>query len=662
MKPTKWWESYPWRMVQTNLREIDMADMDAKTYVEDLEKYHATLVTLNAAGIIASYPTGLTGQKQSAYLTGDSLQEVIEECHKAGIKVIARCDFSKVDETLYEEHPDWAYRQANGQPLSYNGYVQTCINGPYQQEYLYEILEELFSRYDFDGLYCNMSSTFVVDYDLKVHEPCHCRNCTELFKEQFSMEIPDQNNPKDPAFGKYMAFIGACSKKQKKKMYDRVKAINENIAINGFDYFRTECNQDVDHLPWIYDASANARRIAGPERAKVVDDASAIYMAFRYRHSSISRGLLEIRQWQNLAYAGSTSVYLLGTLAKSKDRSGLVASVKAFDFFAKHQEILQGQESAARTLLIEKPLMGRNDPEADGWVQVLSQLHIPFDEQKIAEVSEDLLQRYDAVILADVNAMSDSQCAMLDAFVESGGRLIASGMTATANERRMPRKTFGLESLGADEIVEKKTLQSAIFLLDETNVWKQCRKSQIDCIVPGQYVVVGNAKVDAKTYLQLVPDQPFGPPEICYSKEESDIAGIYERDYGQGKTVHIPFAIGTFYYQYGYENSYIFLEDVLEHIAGVRSIAPNLTPMCEVVVTNKEKEQMIHLINLSGSFGKDNYAKALPIYDIQLHLSVPTGARVEALNGGQVKVTENKIQLDCLKVYEAIRIYEGGFL
>ena len=662
MKPTKWWESYPWRMVQTNLREIDMADMDAKAYAADLKKYHATLVTLNAAGIIASYPTGLAGQKQSAYLTGDSLQKVIEECHKAGIKVIARCDFSKVDEALYEEHPDWAYRQTNGQPLIYNGYVQTCINGPYQQDYVYEILEEVFSRYDFDGLYCNMSSTFVVDYDLKVHEPCHCQNCTKLFKEQFSMEIPDRIDPKDPAFGKYMAFIGACSKKQKKKMYERVKAINENIAINGFDYFRTECNQDVDHLAWIYDASANARRIAGPGRTKVVDDASAIYMAFRYRHSSISRGLLEIRQWQNLAYAGSTSVYLLGTLAKSKDRSGLAASVKAFEFFARHQEILQGQESAARTLLIEKPLMGRNDPEADGWVQALTQLHIPFDEQKIAEVSEDLLKSYDAVILADVSAMSDAQCTMLDAFVEAGGRLIASGMTATANERRMPRKTFGLESLGADEIVEKKTLQSAIFLLDDEDVWRQCRESQIDCIVPGQYLVVGNAKADAKTYLQLVPDQPFGPPEICYSKEESEHPGIYERGYGKGKTVYIPFAIGTFYYQYGYENSYAFLEDVLEHIAGVKSIAPTLTPMCEVIVTKKEKEQMIHLINLSGSFGKDNYTQALPIHDIRLHLSVPAGAQVEALNGGQVRVTENEIHLDCLKRYEAIRIYEGGFL
>ena len=31
-----WWEKYPWRMVQTNLREIDMADIDAEAYADSL--------------------------------------------------------------------------------------------------------------------------------------------------------------------------------------------------------------------------------------------------------------------------------------------------------------------------------------------------------------------------------------------------------------------------------------------------------------------------------------------------------------------------------------------------------------------------------------------------------------------------------------------------
>lgn len=659
MSDTRWWKTFPWRMVQTNLREIDMADMDAKSYVEELKQYHATVVTLNAAGIIASYPTEVTQQKQSDYLTGDTLADILRECHKAGIRVIARCDFSKVHETLYEQHPEWAYRQSSGQPLIYNGYVQTCINGDYQQRYVYDILRELFSKYDFDGLFCNMSSTFVVDYELQVHEPCHCKNCRRLFQEHTGMEIPDSLNPKDPAFGRYMAFIGACSKKQKQRMYEVVKGINENNAINGFDYFRTECNQDVNHHAWVYDASVNARRIAGPLHDKVVDDASAVYMAFRYRHSSISRGILEIRQWQNLAYAGSTSLYLLGTLGKSADQSGIIASKKAFDFFAQHEDLFRGQQSAARVLLIEKPLMGRNDPEADGWVQVLTQLHIPFDEQKIGEVSAPLLKRYDAVILADVETMSDTQCEMLDSFVEKGGTLIADGCSSMSDERRQPRKHMGLQCLGMDEITEKKQVRSAIFQFSdaEKEAWVSCKESGVDCIVPGDLVVTGTRRKEAKTYLRMIPDQPFGPPEICYSTEKTEIAGVYERDYGSGKSLYIPFRIAAFYYEFGYDNSYDFLKDIVCSLAGVKSIAPTLTPMCELAVTEGENGKMIHLVNLSGAFAHHTYCEPLPIRDIFIEIACGADKNMDALNGGHVIRTDKGIKLDCLHGYEAIRIY-----
>ena len=54
MEEKHWWQGYPWRMLQTNLREIDMADIDADAYAEQLKEYGATVVTLNAAGIIAS--------------------------------------------------------------------------------------------------------------------------------------------------------------------------------------------------------------------------------------------------------------------------------------------------------------------------------------------------------------------------------------------------------------------------------------------------------------------------------------------------------------------------------------------------------------------------------------------------------------------------------
>ncbi|MFW5745725.1 MAG: hypothetical protein ACOC2D_20805, partial [Spirochaetota bacterium] len=72
-----WWDGYPWRTIQTNLREIDMADISAERYVASMKEMHATVAMINVAGIIASYPTELPFHYQSPYLTGDSLEDVI---------------------------------------------------------------------------------------------------------------------------------------------------------------------------------------------------------------------------------------------------------------------------------------------------------------------------------------------------------------------------------------------------------------------------------------------------------------------------------------------------------------------------------------------------------------------------------------------------------
>ena len=88
-----WWQTIPWRMVQTNLPDRAMADMDAARFARDLKDFGATVVNLNAAGIVANYETKLDFQPRNPYLTGDSLADVVAACHAQGIRVIARTDF-----------------------------------------------------------------------------------------------------------------------------------------------------------------------------------------------------------------------------------------------------------------------------------------------------------------------------------------------------------------------------------------------------------------------------------------------------------------------------------------------------------------------------------------------------------------------------------------
>ena len=112
----------------------------------------------------------------------------MERCHEKGIKVIARTDFSKIPVAIFERHPDWAYRHADGTELNYNGYVQTCLNGGYQGAYMDEIIEIDPAFYSIkdksDELMKNPGTASVVGKDYG-QGPCQQgRRCKEHLRKQ----------------------------------------------------------------------------------------------------------------------------------------------------------------------------------------------------------------------------------------------------------------------------------------------------------------------------------------------------------------------------------------------------------------------------------------------------------------------------------------------
>lgn len=383
-----WWEGYPWRMVQTNLREIDMEDIDAEAYARQMKDFGATVVTLNAAGIIASYDTRLPFHTKSEYLHGSSLREIVDACHKRGIRVIARMDFSKIRYPLYERHTDWAYRDRDGNILNYNGNVQTCPNGGYQGEAMFEILREALTEIPFDGVFCNMAGFLVVDYSGVYHGPCHCENCKRLFKEQYGGDVPEKDDFRNPAYRKYAAFKSACLKAHKEKMIAVIRGVSPEIAINGVDYIRTESNVDIGYPQWMYNASSNSRLSGGLEKTRPADNACVDFIGFRYRDISVSPHLVALRHAQSLANAGSLSLFIMGRLDNHPDVSSFAPTRRAFAFHAAHEDLFTHMRSAAETVLVRSGMMAREDSEGYGWVRALTESHIPFDEIKAAELTD----------------------------------------------------------------------------------------------------------------------------------------------------------------------------------------------------------------------------------------------------------------------------------
>ena len=109
-------------------------------------------------GIVAHYPTRVPFHYASAYLPPgrDLFGDVLREAHARGIRVVGRFDLSKTQKPVFDAHPEWFFRAANGEPVIYNGLYSTCINGGYYREHAMKILTEALERYDVDGLFFNM--------------------------------------------------------------------------------------------------------------------------------------------------------------------------------------------------------------------------------------------------------------------------------------------------------------------------------------------------------------------------------------------------------------------------------------------------------------------------------------------------------------------------
>ncbi|MBQ1531124.1 MAG: beta-galactosidase [Solobacterium sp.] len=649
-----WWTNYPWRMVQTNFREIDMADVDAEKFAQDLADFGATVVTLNAGGILASYPSELPFHTVSSYLTGSSLKEMVEACHAKGIKVIARMDFSKIPYAVYEQHPDWAFITAEGKIIEQNGFVQTCQNSEYQQEKVIGILEELLSTHPFDGVYCNMSGFIATDYDEKIHGFCTCENCRKGFKAATGMDVPAKMDMRDPAMMRYMGYQSAVGAKLRAKMNKAIKAIDPEIALDKVDYLRTESHTAIGEPVWVYSASSNSRITSGAARTLVSDNASVDFMGFRYRESSVSPGVLELRQWQNLANSGSTSIYIMGRLDNHRDKAVFAGTKDVFRFHKKHEDIISGLSSAAEVLLVSKSRQGRYDPEQYGWVRVLTASHIPFDEVRANGVSEAALAGKKVVILADAMDLNDEKTALIDVFAKKGGIVISSGDSGVRG------KADTLKCLGVAKATGKTKTKSTVFTVKKDEEQLFAKSSVSPVIAAGDEVTQAEFAEGIVKYLNTEPEPRLGPPEVCYPTEVTEDPGVTVYAYGSGKGIFIPWKCGSFYHAEGYTNTLNFMQDVLYSLAGLKNMAPDMHPTVELVYSRKEGKKVISLINGSGYFG-NSFFEPVEMHDIVLEIP-GTYDSAEALNGGTATLTVGEsvteVHLDVLKHFEMIVLKE----
>lgn len=611
-----WWLNEPWRMIQTNLREID-ADLNPRQLVADVKDIGANVLLFNVGGIVANYPTELEFHYRNPNLQNDLVGEVLAECKKQQVRFLGRFDFSKANRQFFEDHPEWFYRGLDGSHVDYNGQVHTCVNGAYQREYSLKILKEALDRYAMDGVFFNMFGYQTRDYSGNYHGICQCDNCRKAFQDFAGADLPREENRDDPLLRTYRRFQRKTVNEMLDRIADLVKSYGEDVAVCTYathrvDIVRSESNSAVDRpLPhWVYSGSDNTRFVTGSWSDKIPSNSSVHFVDIPYRYVGVSPHLTALRLAQTIANGGGPDYYVIGTLDRQWDRTAEESIRSWFHFSLERTDLYQDRRPAANVALLA---FNRYSREYQGLYTLLAEEHVLFHNLDPNAVigREEVLDTYDAVVIAGPVELDEAWAKRLDGYVARGGKLIVTqeveGEDASDGDR-MP-----IEALGVDEIrYRRKSMRSAYLKMEPSEIFGQ---TGLDlCFIDGPYRYLRTAQT-AKGMMPLIPPHMYGPPEKCYYTQETDNPGLISHDYGEGKAAYFPWNIGELYYRHRWPGHRLIFSQVLHSLLEVsRPLETDAPEALEAVLLTKAGEWMnpnghwlLQFVNTSGNQGPGFY-------------------------------------------------------
>ena len=471
------WYDRPMRWAQLAFVEDDPGNYDQQFWLDYFRSVHADAACLSAGGVVAFYPTEIPLQQRSAWLGDrDSFGDLLAGCRAIGMNVIARTDAHACWQKVFDAHPDWIRVDAGGQPVRHPSdprYWETCALGPYNFDFMTSVHEEIMRMYKPDGIFTNRWAGSGM---------CYCQHCRENFGAASGLDLPRTNNPQEPARKQYIVW-------RQNRLFDLWRLWNQKIrAINpGASYIANAGGGALSDLdmktindlapimvadrqgrrglmaPWAngkngkeYRATMGDKAIAGMFSVGIEDE-------HRWK-DSVQNGD-EIRLWVADGIAQGLRPWFIKFNAKPIDKRWLPVVKEIFTWHYTNEKYIRNLRPMARVGLVYSQQSAtfyggeqareKIEEPALGFYEALVEARIPFEMVHDHCLDAEHLAPFRTLILPNIAALSDGQCASLRAFVEGGGGLVASYETSLYDEWGVRRKDFGLASLFGASYVGK---------------------------------------------------------------------------------------------------------------------------------------------------------------------------------------------------------------
>ena len=656
--PTPSWVDKPMRWAQLTLVEDDPGKFDPKFWLDYFKRTRSDAVCLSAGGCVAYYPTKVPFHHRSAWLGDrDAFGELLAGCRKLGMVVIARTDPHATYDDVQVAHPDWIAVDAAGQPRRHWASPEmwvTCALGPYNFEFMTEVKKEIMSRYQPDAIFINRWDGSGM---------CYCEHCRKNFRAASGHdELPRTNDPQDTARRAYILW-------RQQRLFDlwrlwdaEVRKINPDSCVipnTGGGATSTLDMQRIGELAPTLIADRQARRgLTAPwangkngkefratmGRKPIVGIFSAgVEEPYRWKDSVQSEA--EIRLWVADGVANGLRPWFTKFSGVLHDRRWLKPVEDIYCRYARWEKYLRNECSLARVGLVYSQQTAwfcgaKGEDHTLGWYQALIEARIPFEMVHDRLLDAAHLTPLKTLILPNIAALSQAQCAQLRAFAERGGGLIATYETSLYDEWGVKRKDFGLGDLfgvtfkgGIDGPMQNSYLRL------ETDPTTGKRHPLLAGLEDAPRIINGTRCVEVECTrpyphppLTLIPSYPDLPMEKVYPRVlKTDVPQVYLREQGPGRVVYFPWDIDRTFWDVLSVDHFKLLRNAVTWATNEDAPVTVTGPgVLDITVWRQKASLTIHLVNLTNPMMmKGPVRELIPISEQKVRVRLPDGTQAK---------------------------------
>ena len=669
------------RGIHMTIRDVDCAGFDVEGMVATYARWHVTYFSFFAAGYVTTYPTRLALQRVSPWLGGRDLTgEIIAVSHRYGIKAIPMIDLGQLPEAALLAHPEWAARDAQGQPVRATDgpLYRACPLGGYIRDYSREMVAELAERYELDGIKFGGGS---YGFGAAI---CHCPACTERYPAETGRPLPDQQDWADPAWQEYHAWKGRMTADTVRHLVQVVREeapgvpVVGNAVCFGDPNWTLNSSLDIEELAEIedivqvevqsrfrYDAVRDAgawQYLRWPsETARYMTTVSdrpiwtvcSYFLAWPWRRNAVpaAEQLVYLAQ---MAANGATPMVNLsgGPPAVHEDTRGFEAIETLYAFMADHTELYEDRSAANVALIYSQRSLEHYGDKAmrqyvagmRGYELALDEAHIPYDILSCRVLSTERLARYRGLVLPAAVVLSDAEAQVLRDYVLGGGGLVVDddcGLLGPDGVRDMPAldDLLGIRRVGEPVAAAgeaREMMQAYMRVVGDHPVLASSPDLGL-LPLPGRVSPVVAAADTQAPLRRAAPFKVF--PEGWAYPVEDDPGDplLVAREPGEGRTVFLATQLGRSYTMLHYPPLGDLIADTVRWAAReavpIRVQAP---PTLQVSLRACDAGLAVHGVNLTG--GERYMREIIPLHEVQIALREDDGrpfVRATHVSSGQ---------------------------